>query len=108
MLPLFRASRPDTRISSPGRSGSSTEKVKIRPRLIRPCWTREAMVITSMLPPERTETTFLPSISRCFRAATVSRPAFSTTILCFSITSRKASTSSASGMDRTRSTFFCT
>ena len=34
--------------------------VKTRPRLIRPCCTRLATVITSMLPPERTGTTFLP------------------------------------------------
>ena len=65
-------------------------------------------VVTSMLPPERTQTTFLPSYPRWRRAATGSRPAFSTTILCRSMMSRKASTSSLSSMVMTRSTFFCT
>ena len=91
-----------------GRSGSWTAKVKILPRQISPCWIREDMVITSMLPPDRTETTFFPWQSRCFRAATVSRPEFSTTILCRSVMSRKASTSSPSSMVSTRSTFFWT
>ena len=34
------------------------------------------MVITSMLPPLKIETTFLPFRSRCFNAATVSRREF--------------------------------
>lgn len=64
------------------------------------------MVMTSMFPPESTLTTFLPVQSKWFRAAMGSRPAFSTIILCFSITSRKASTSSSSSMVMMPSTFF--
>ena len=105
-LPLASATIWATRSSSPGRSGSWTEKVNTRPRLISPCCTKEATVITSMLPPERTGTTFLPLHFRWYRAAMGSRPAFSTIILCFSIMSRKASTSSLSSMVMMSSIFF--
>ena len=85
-----------TRTSSPGRSGSSTLTVKMRSRLMRPDCTTDDIVMTSMLPPESTETTFLPVKSRWRSAATVSRPEFSTTILWLSTMSRKATTSSSS------------
>ena len=62
--------------------------------------------MTSMFPPERTLTTFLPWQSRWLRAAMESSPAFSTIILCFSIMSRKASTSSSSLMVMMSSIFF--
>ena len=93
------------RASWPGLSGSSTETVKMRSRMTSPCWIREAMVITSMFPPERMLTTFLSRNSRCFKAATVRRPEFSTIILWFSTMSRKATMSSLSLMVMMLSTF---
>ena len=63
------------------------------------------MVITSMLPPLRMLTIFLFFTSRCFSAATVSSPEFSTIILWFSTMSRKATISSSSLMVMMLSTF---
>ena len=62
-------------------SGSNTDTVKIRSLKIRPCCTTEDMVMTSILPPLRIDTIRLSFTFNCFKAATVSRPEFSTIIL---------------------------
>ena len=104
-FPFSSARIAETFASWPGLSGSSTETVKILSRWIRPCWIREAMVMTSMFPPLRMLTIFLFLTSRCFSAATVRRPEFSTIILWFSTMSRKATISSLSLMVMMPSTF---
>ena len=63
--------------------------------------------MTSMLPPERIETTRRFSAGRCFSAATVRSPEFSTIILWFSTMSRNATISSSSGTVMTSSRFCC-
>ena len=67
----------ETRTSSPGLSGRRTDTVKIRSLWISPFWITEDMVMTSIFPPLKIETIFLPLTSRCFNAATVRRPEFS-------------------------------
>ena len=62
--------------------------------------------MTSMLPPLRIDTTLLPLTFRCFNAATVKSPEFSTTILWFSTISRKLTTSSSSVTVMMSSRFF--
>lgn len=53
------------------------------------------------------DTIFFPlTFFRCRRAATVSKPEFSTTILWFSIISKRATTSSESSIRITSSIFF--
>ena len=96
-----------TRTSSPALSGSRTDTVKIRSLWIRPNCTTEDMVITSMFPPLKIDTTFLSFTSRYFRAATVRSPEFSTIILWFSTISRKATIRSSSSMVMISSRFFC-
>ena len=86
----------ETRTSSPGLSGRRTDTVKIRSLWISPFWITEDMVMTSIFPPLKIETIFLPLTSRCFNAATVRRPEFSTIILWFSTISRNATISSSS------------
>lgn len=57
-----------TRTSSPGLSGRSTDTVKIRLLWTSPCCTTDDMVITSIFPPERMDTIFLPFTFNCFTA----------------------------------------
>ena len=97
-----------TRTSSPGLSGRSTDTEKIRSLWINPCCTMDDMVMTSILPPLKIQTTFLPVRSICFKAATERSPEFSTTILWFSTISRNAPTSSSSSTVRISSTFSIT
>ena len=59
-----------------------------------------------MLPPLRIETTRFSFTFRCFKAATVSRPEFSITILWFSTISKNATTSSSSSTVMISSKFF--
>ena len=105
-FPLTSAITPATLESSPGLSGRRTETVKILSRKIRPCCTTEDIVITSILPPLKMDTTFLFFTSRYFKAATVRRPEFSTIILWFSTMSRNATTRSSSGTVMISSRFF--
>ena len=95
-FPCSFASVSETFASSPGLSGSNTETVKIRSRKISPCCTTEDIVITSMFPPLKMDTTRLSLTFKCFNAATVSSPEFSTIILWFSTISRKLTISSSS------------
>ena len=104
-FPWFSAMTLATRTSSPGLSGMRTDTVKIRSRWIRPCCTTEDMVITSIFPPLKIETIFFFSTFKCFKAATVRRPEFSTIILWFSTISRKATISSLSSIVMMSSTF---
>ena len=96
----------DTFASSPGLSGSRTETVKIRSRKIKPCCTTEDIVITSIFPPLKMDTTRLSFTFKWFNAATVKRPEFSTTILWFSTISRKLTISSSSVTVMISSRFF--
>ena len=66
----------------------------------------EDMVITSMFPPLKMATIFFFCTFKCFKAATVRRPEFSTIILWFSTMSRKATISSLSSMVM-MSSMFC-
>ena len=59
-----------------------------------------------MLPPLKIDTTRLSFTPKCFNAATVRRPEFSTTILWFSTISRNATTSSSSSTVMISSKFF--
>ena len=52
----------------------------------------------SIFPPLKIETTFFPSGFKCFKAATVRSPEFSTSILWFSKMSRNATINSSSSM----------
>ena len=61
----------------------------------------------SILPPLKIETTRLPLQSRCFNAATVSKPEFSTNILWFSKISKKLTINSSSSTAMISSIFFC-
>ena len=54
----FSAIIEATRTSSPGLSGIRTDTVKILSRWIKPCCTTEDMVITSIFPPLKMDTTF--------------------------------------------------
>ena len=71
-----------------------------------PCWTTEDIVMTSILPPLKIQTIFLPLQFNCFNADTVSRPEFSTTILWFSTISKKLTIKSWSSTVIISSTFF--
>ena len=106
-FPFASAMMEATRTSSPGLSGRSTDTVKIRLLWTSPCCTTDDMVITSIFPPERMDTIFLPFTFNCFTAATVKRPEFSTTILWFSTISRNATIKSSSGTVMMSSRFFC-
>ena len=97
---------PETLQSSPGLSGSRTDTVKILSLKISPCCTTEDMVMTSMLPPLKMDTIRLSDTSRCFNAATVKSPEFSTIILWFSTISRNAATNSSSSTVMMSSKFF--
>ena len=105
-LPLREAITSDTFVSSPGLSGSSTDTVKIRSLKISPCCTTEDIVIISIFPPLRIETIRFPFTFKRFRAATVSKPEFSTTILWFSTISKNATTNSSSSTVKISSRFF--
>ena len=105
ILPCSFARSSATFASSPGLSGRRTDTVKILSLWIRPCWTIEDIVITSIFPPLSIETIFFFSTFKCFKAATVRSPEFSTIILWFSTISRKATINSLSSMVMMSSTF---
>ena len=63
--------------------------------------------MTSIFPPLNIDTTRLSFTLRCFNAATVRRPEFSTIILWFSTISRNATINSSSSTVIISSRFFC-
>ena len=107
MFPPSRAITLQTAESWPGLSYNIIVKEQLRPLFVKPRVITRLRILTSILPPETTHTTFLPSMGTLLNiaAATDTAPAPSATSFCCSIKLRIAAAISSSDTVTTSSTY---